>query len=69
MQKLSMIEASSIIGGTCKETCTTSYESVVVGGVSSCKEVTTCTDKYGNSTVSTKDAADSMCFVPNRIRQ
>ena len=30
MQKLSMIEASAIIGGTCKETCTSSYETVVV---------------------------------------
>ncbi|MEN0615600.1 DUF4762 family protein [Klebsiella indica] len=68
MQKLSMIEASAIIGG-CKEVCTTSYESVIIGGVSSCKEVTTCTDKYGNSTVSMKDAANNMCFVPNRIRQ
>ena len=69
MQKLSMIEAAGIIGGTCKETCTSSYETVVVGGVSSCKEVTTCTDKHGNSTVSMKDAADGMCVVPNRISQ
>ena len=69
MQKLSMIEASNIIGGTCKETCTSSYETVVVGGVSTCKQVTTCTDKHGNSTVTMKDASDGMCVVPNRIRQ
>ena len=63
MQKLSMIEASAIIGGTCKETCTSSYETVVVGGVSTCK------DKHGNSTVTMKDASDGMCVVPNSIRQ
>ena len=61
MQKLSMIEASNIIGGCCKETCTSSYETVVVGGISTCKQVTTCTDKHG-STV-------SMCVVPNSIRR
>lgn len=65
MKKLSMTEASNIIGGTCKETCTSSYENVIVGGVTSCKQVTTCTDKYGNSTVTMKDAAKGMCFIPN----
>lgn len=68
MQKLNMIEASNIIGGCCKETCTSSYETVVVGGISTCKQVTTCTDKHG-STVSMKDAPDSMCVVPNSIRR
>lgn len=68
MQKLSMIEASAIIGG-CSETCTSSYETVVVGGVSTCKQVTTCTDKHGNSTITMKDVSDGMCVVPNRIRQ
>lgn len=65
MKKLSMAEAATIVGGTCKETCTSSYESVVIGGVTSCKEVTTCTDKYGNTTTSMKDAAKNMCFIPN----
>ena len=69
MKNLSMIEASTIIGGTCKETCTSSYETVVVGGISTCKQVTTCTDKHGNSTVTSKDAPDGMCVVPNSIRQ
>ncbi|EPJ5737614.1 DUF4762 family protein, partial [Klebsiella oxytoca] len=53
----------------CKETCTSSYETVVVGGISTCKQVTTCTDKHGNSTVTSKDAPDGMCVVPNSIRQ
>lgn len=65
MKRLNIIEAASVIGGTC-ETCTSSYEAVVIGGVTSCKEVTTCTDKYGNNTITMKDAADSTCFVPNR---
>ncbi|HEY4468353.1 MAG TPA: DUF4762 family protein [Klebsiella sp.] len=68
MKKLSMIEASTIIGG-CKETCTTSYDLVVVGGVATCKQVTTCSDKHGNSTITTKNVSDGMCVVPNRIRQ
>lgn len=65
MKKLSMIEAAAIIGGN-KETCTSSYESVVIGGVASCKEVITCTDKHGNSRMSMKDASPSACVVPNR---
>jgi hypothetical protein len=68
MKKLSMIEASVIIGG-CKQTCTTSYDTVVVGGVSTCKQVTTCSDKHGNSTITMKDVSSGMCVVPNRISQ
>ncbi|MCS3430275.1 DUF4762 domain-containing protein [Klebsiella sp. BIGb0407] len=65
MKKLSMVEAASIIGGTCKDTCTSSYELVGVGGANSCKEVTTCVDKHGNSTVTMKNAAKGMCVIPN----
>ena len=39
---------------------------VTIGGVTSCKELTTCTDKHG-STTSMKDANASKCGgVPNR---
>lgn len=70
MQRLSMIKASEIIGGCHRRVCTSTYEAVVTGGVSSCKQVTTCTDKHGNSaTVVMKDAPDGMCVVPNRIPQ
>lgn len=65
MKKLNAVEAANVIGGV-SETCTSSYESVVIGGVTSCKAVTTCTDKHGNKTITMKDATDSTCLVPNR---
>ncbi|WP_058910654.1 DUF4762 family protein [Entomohabitans teleogrylli] len=64
MKKLNAIEAANVIGGCKDAVCTSSYETVVVGGVSSCKQVTTCTDKHG-TTVSMRDAANGMCVVPN----
>lgn len=65
MKKLNMIEAAAVIGGTCEDVCTSSYERVTVGGSISCKEVTTCVDKHGNSTVTMKDAAKTMCQAGN----
>ena len=67
MQKLSMIQASTIIVCRFKKKFTSSYKTVVVVVLSTCKQVTTCTDKHG-STVSMKDAPDSMCVVPNSAR-
>ncbi|WP_300005203.1 DUF4762 family protein [uncultured Cedecea sp.] len=64
MKKLNMIEAAAVIGGT-KEVCVSSYESVVIGGVASCKEVITCTDKHGNATTALKDAAPAACISAN----
>lgn len=57
MQKMTMVEASVIVGGTCK-TCSTTYELSLAGEITTCNEVKTCTDKYG--TVSrTYTAADA----------
>ncbi|MDN5450826.1 MAG: DUF4762 domain-containing protein [Enterobacterales bacterium] len=53
-----------MVGGNCK-TCSSSYETVVIGGVASCKLVTVCTDKHG-STTTMKDADMNLCRVPNR---
>lgn len=64
MKKISAIEAAGIIGGTCK-TCTSEYQNVTIGGVTSCKQITTCTDKHG-STTTMKDADSSNCGVLNR---
>jgi len=66
MKKLNMIEAAAIIGGT-KETCVSSYETVTVGGVASCKAVLTCTDKHGNVTNVMKNADATACISPNRL--
>ncbi|AUZ64551.1 DUF4762 family protein [Citrobacter amalonaticus] len=65
MKKLTAIEVANVVGGTCK-TCETTYQNVTIGGVTSCKELTTCTDKHGTTT-SMKDANASKCGgVPNR---
>ncbi|CBG90217.1 DUF4762 family protein [Citrobacter rodentium] len=65
MKKLTAIEAANVVGGTCK-TCETTYQNVTIGGVTSCKAVTTCTDKHG-TTMSLRDADTSKCGgVPNR---
>lgn len=62
MKKLTAIEAANVIGGTCKETCTSTYKNVMVGGTTVCKEVITCTDKHGNpSSVTMKDANAASC--------
>lgn len=65
MKKLTAIEVANVVGGTCK-TCETTYQNVTIGGVTSCKEVTTCKDKHGTTT-SMKDANASKCGgIPNR---
>jgi hypothetical protein len=62
MKKLTMIEVANVIGGTCKETCVSSYKNVMVGGATVCKEVITCTDKHGNpSSVTMKNASATSC--------
>ncbi|BDH44597.1 DUF4762 domain-containing protein [Salmonella enterica subsp. enterica serovar Choleraesuis] len=63
MKKINAIEAAGVIGGHCK-TCSSTYEVVSIGGKSSCKLVTTCTDKHGTTTTM-KDAPNNMCQVPN----
>ncbi|AGB79885.1 DUF4762 family protein [Pseudocitrobacter faecalis] len=65
MKKINSIEAAKIVGGCCK-TCESTYENVTVGGVTSCKLITTCTDKHG-STTTVQNADSSKCGgVPNR---
>ncbi|WP_042290992.1 DUF4762 family protein [Citrobacter sedlakii] len=66
MKTLTAIEAAMVVGGTCK-TCEITYQNVTIGGVTSCKELTTCTDKHG-STTTMKDADSSKCGgIPNRF--
>lgn len=60
MKTLNAIEAAAIVGGT-KQVCTDSYEKIIVGGVSSCKLITTCTDKHGNKTYKAKDVDAANC--------
>ncbi|WP_265503813.1 DUF4762 family protein, partial [Providencia heimbachae] len=57
---LNAIEAAAVIGGT-KKVCTDSYEKITVGGVSSCKLITTCTDKHGNKTYQAKNVDAANC--------
>lgn len=65
MKKLTAVDAANVVGGTCK-TCVISYQKVTIGGVTSCKEVTTCTDKYGTTTTM-RNADFSQCGgIPNR---
>lgn len=65
MKKVTAVEATRIIGGTCK-TCESTYQLITTGSVKSCKLVTTCTDKHGTVISSTsKDAASSNCGVLN----
>ncbi|STQ72010.1 DUF4762 domain-containing protein [Hafnia alvei] len=64
MKHINAAEVAQIVGGNCK-TCSSSYETVVIGGVASCKLVTVCTDKHG-STTTMKDADMNLCRVPNR---
>lgn len=44
MKKLNITEANTIVGGTCKQTCTVAY---VATGTTACNVVTTCVDKHG----------------------
>ncbi|MGG4608402.1 DUF4762 family protein [Providencia sp. Me31A] len=60
MKTLNAIEAAAVVGGTNKA-CTDSYERIVVGGVASCRLITTCTDKHGNKTYQVKTADASKC--------
>lgn len=60
MKKLNSVEAAAVVGGT-KKVCTDSYESIIVGGVSSCKLITTCTDKHGNKTYQAKTVDAANC--------
>ena len=60
MKKLNATEAANIVGGTSK-VCSDSYEKIIVGGVSSCKLITTCTDKHGNKTYQAQTADDAKC--------
>ncbi|MBS3050141.1 DUF4762 family protein [Enterobacter mori] len=65
MKKLTVFEVAGVVGGTCK-TCEITYQNVTVGGVTSCKQITTCTDKHG-CTTSMRDADSSKCGgIPNR---
>ncbi|MFC0226288.1 DUF4762 family protein [Serratia aquatilis] len=44
MKKLSISEATTIVGGNCTQTCTVKY---VATGTKACNVVTTCVDKHG----------------------
>ncbi len=59
MKKISLVESNNVIGGCCK-VCNSVYENVTMGGVTSCKLVTTCTDKHGSTTIM-HDADSSLC--------
>jgi hypothetical protein len=61
MKKIKTLEAANIIGGTCKQNCIYSYETVVVGGAVTCKLVGTCTDKKGRVTISLAETNMSNC--------
>lgn len=60
MQKMTMTEASVIVGGTCR-VCETSYELSLVGETTTCKAVKTCIDKYGRVTKNFMRADLSSC--------
>lgn len=65
MKILNVSEAAVIIGGA-KQSCTNSYEKIIIGGKSSCNLVTTCTDKYGNKTYKVKPSDTGNCFIPTK---
>lgn len=60
MKKLNVLEAQTVIGGTCK-TCTSSFEWV---SATACNSVQTCTDKHGAVTKTYKSAPASSCKLP-----
>lgn len=66
MKKLSMAEAMSVVGGTCK-TCTFAYNKVSInGGTAVCVQTTSCVDKYGNVTRMSNPVSSTYCPVtPN----
>jgi len=65
MKKISVLEATGVVGGNCK-TCVSEYQNVTAGGVTSCKMITSCTDKHGTKTT-LKDADPSNCGVLNNL--
>ncbi|KFB98744.1 MULTISPECIES: DUF4762 family protein [Trabulsiella] len=67
MKKLTAFEAAGIVGGCCK-TCESVYQNVTVGGVTSCKLVTTCKDKHGTTTTMQNADASKCGGIPNRFR-
>ncbi|WP_265669255.1 DUF4762 family protein [Klebsiella grimontii] len=60
MKKMTMTEASVIVGGTCT-TCVNSFELTLVGDETACNAVKTCTDKNGVVTKSYTPAAMANC--------
>ncbi|MBK4715092.1 MULTISPECIES: DUF4762 family protein [Tenebrionibacter/Tenebrionicola group] len=63
MKKINNLEASGIIGGTCNTNCVNSYMTLTIGAVTSCKLVTTCTDKRGNLRQTFRDTNAMNCGI------
>ncbi len=49
MKKLNVTEVSNVIGGTFTN-CVVSYEKETVGATTVCRKVTTCENKFGETT-------------------
>ncbi|MTH47132.1 DUF4762 family protein [Intestinirhabdus alba] len=65
MKKITAVEAAGVIGGTCR-VCYTNYKTVTIGGVTACRQVTTCRDKFGKRVYIKPTAAANCGGVPNR---